>query len=236
MTDRFAARAARAPPREYAGAEVRAGGTSIGKHRPADGVAPGLIFEHEVSNLARKLLTLPLALDPAGFSVARISILGGLDRVGGSAEVVLGNMSNTGGLTRGIGRETRGTSKGSRRRHGVPAQRPGLHHLHPTVGPRSGRPDRLARARVCRHFFLKEMQHVLSAGGGPEGQQLVIGDGERPAAADRDQALVTDAGQDHAISMPVRNTAMCRRNVRPRIPLSDTHDVCGRGSQRNIRR
>jgi hypothetical protein len=194
--------------REYAGAEVRAGGMSVGEHRPADVVAPGLIFEHEVSNLSRKLLTLPLALDPARFSIARISILGGLDRVGGSAEVVLGNMSNTSGLTRGIRRETRGSSKGSRRRHGMPAQRPGLHHLHPTAGPRSSRLDRLARARICRHFFLEEMQHVLSAGGDPEGQQLVMGVGERPAAADRDQALVTDAGQDHASSMPVPNTAM----------------------------
>jgi hypothetical protein len=100
--DPVAARSARAPPREYAGAEDRAGGTSIGKHRPADVVAPGLIFEHEVSDLARKLLTLPLALDPAGFSVARISILGGLDRVGGRAAVVLGNMSNTGRLPRGL--------------------------------------------------------------------------------------------------------------------------------------
>jgi RHS repeat-associated protein len=44
-----------------------------------------------------------------------------------------------------------------------------------------------------------------------------MGVGERPAAADRDQALVTDAGQDHAISMPVRNTATCRRHVRPRM-------------------
>lgn len=178
----------RAPPRECAGSEVRAGGTSIGKQRPADVVAPGLISEHDVSNLARKLLTLPLALDPAGFIVARISILGGPYGIGGGAEVVLGNMSNTGGLTLGIGRETCGSLKGSRRRHGVPAQRPGLHPLHPTVGPRSGRLDRLARARICRHFFLEEMQHVLSAGGGPEGQQLVMGVGERPAAADRDQA------------------------------------------------
>jgi len=197
----------------------QAGGTSIGKHRPADVVAPDLIFEHKVSNLARKLLTLPLALHPDGFSVARISILGGLDRVGGSAEIMLGNMSYTGGLTRSIGRETRGSSKGSRRRHGVPSQRPSLHHLHPTVDPRSGRLDRLARARVCRHFFLEEMQHVLSAGGGPEGQQLVIGVGERPAAADRDQALVTEAGQDHAISMPVPHTAICRRHVRKPIRL-----------------
>lgn len=164
-----------------------------------------MISEHEVSNLTRKLLTLPLALDSAGFSVARISMLGGLYRIGGSAEVVLGNMSDTGGLTRGIGRETRGSSKGSRRRHGVPAERPGLHHPHPTVGPRSGRLDRLAGARVCRQLFLDEMQHVLSAGGGPEGQQLVMGVGERPAASDRDQALVTDAGQDHASSVTVPN-------------------------------
>ncbi len=62
---------------------------------------------------------LPLALHPAGFSVAWISILGGLDGVGGSAEVVLGHMSYTGRLTCSIGRETCGSSKASSRRHGV---------------------------------------------------------------------------------------------------------------------
>ncbi len=185
----------------------RTGGTSICEDRPADVVAPGLISEHEVSHLARKLLTLPLALDPAGASVARTSNHGSLDRIGGCAEVVLGNMCNTGCLTRGIGSETRGSSTGSRRRHGVPAQSPRLHHLHPTVGPRSGRRDRLARARVCGLFCLEELQHVLSAGRGPEGQHLVMGVGERPTAADRDQALVTDAGQDHASSMPVSRPA-----------------------------
>jgi hypothetical protein len=188
---------------------------SIGKHRPADVVSPGLIFEHEFSNLPGKLLTLPLALDPAGFSVARISILGGLDRVGGGAEVVLGNVSNTGGLTHGIGRETRGCSMRSRRSHGVPAQRPGSRHPHPTLGPRTGRLDRLARAKVCRHFLLEERKHVLGARGSPDGQQLVIGVSERTAATDRDQALVTDTGQDHATSMPVRN----RRPVPAPPPL-----------------
>lgn len=178
--DRLLARPATAPSRERAGSEVRVGGISIGKQRPADVVAPGLISEHEVSNLTRQLLTLPLALDPAGSSVARISMLGGLYRIGGSAEIVLGNMSDTGGLPRGVCRETRGSPEGSRRRHGVPAERPGLHHLHPTVGPRSGSLDCLARARVCRHFFLEEMQHVLRAGGGPEGQQLMMGVGEFP--------------------------------------------------------
>ena len=43
------------------------------------------------------------------------TLLGGLDRVGGSPEVVLGKMSNTGGLTRGIVRETRACSKGAPR-------------------------------------------------------------------------------------------------------------------------
>ena len=166
-----------------------------------------MILEHEVANRDWKLLTLPLALGPAGFSVARISSLRRLDRVRGSAEVVLGNMSHTGGLTRGEGRKASGSSKRSRRSHGVPAQRAGLHHLHPTVGPPSGRLDRSARARVRCQFLLEQSQHVLSAGGRPMGQQLVIDLGERPTSADRDQALITDAGQDHPISMPVRNTA-----------------------------
>jgi hypothetical protein len=166
-----------------------------------------LILEHEVANRDWKLLTLPLALGPAGFSVARISSLRRLDRVRGSAEVVLGNMSHTGGLTGGVGRKASGSSKRSRHSHGVPAQRPGLHHLHPTVGPRSGRFDRLARARVRCNFLLEQTKHVLRAGGSPEGQQLVMDVGERPASADRDQALITDTGQNHAISMPVRSTA-----------------------------
>jgi hypothetical protein len=50
------------------------------------------------------------------------------------------------------------------------------------------------------------MEYVLSAGGGPDGQKLVMGVGERPASADRHQAFIANAGQDHAIIMPVSHT------------------------------
>ena len=51
---------------------------------------------------------------------------------------------------------------------------------------------------------------MLSAGGGPEGQELVVTVGERPASADRHQTLVTDAGQDHLFSMSPPHTDVGR--------------------------
>ena len=76
-------------------------------------------------------------------------------------------MADAGGLTRGVGREPSGSSQRPCRPHRVAADRSSLHHLHSAVGPRAGRLNRLARATVRWDLFLEEVQHVLSAGGGP---------------------------------------------------------------------
>ncbi len=189
-------------------------GTSICEHRPADVVAPDLIFEHEVPDFVWQLVSLPLALDPAGSSVVRIGRLRGLDRVGGSAEVVLGQVSYAGGLACGVGREAHGSSKWARGGHGMTTHRSGLHHPHLTLGPRSGGLDGLTRARVSWAFFFEVTKHVLGTVGGPEREQSVMCVGERPTATDRDQALVTNGGQDHSTSMPVLHSA-AGRHLRP---------------------
>ncbi len=147
-----------------------------------------MIVEHEVSDFVWELVSLPLALDPAGFSVVRIGRLRGFDRVGGSTEVVLGNVSYAGGLACGVGREARGSSKWARSGHGVTALRSGLHHRHLTPSPRSGRLDGLTRARVVWMFIFEEPKRVLGAVGGPDSQQSVMGVGERPTTTNRDQA------------------------------------------------
>jgi hypothetical protein len=132
------------PPGPHRGPKSRAGAISTDKHGPADVVTADLILEDKISNLAWKLLTLPLTLDAAGLSVARISSLHRLDRVGSRTEVVFRNMPNTRSLTCGVGRETRSLTKWSSCAHGVAAQSPSLHHLHSSVGPRTRRVDRLA--------------------------------------------------------------------------------------------
>lgn len=179
---------------------------SVDEGGPADVVAANLIFQHEVSNLVRKLPALPFALDLSCVSAARICSSGSLDRIGGGTEVVLGNMAYAGGLTRGVGREPRGSSQRPSCPHRMPADRSSLHHLHTAIGPCPRRVDRLAGARICRLLFLEQIQDVLSAGGGPEGQKLVIRVGERAAAADRHQARVADAGKDHARTLPARSS------------------------------
>jgi hypothetical protein len=53
------------------------------------------------------------------------------------------------------------------------------------------------------------MQHMLGALGGPQRQKLVVRVAEQPAPADRDQARVADAREDHANSLPVLDAAAC---------------------------
>jgi hypothetical protein len=171
---------------------------SIDEDGPTDVVAANLIFYHKLSNRIRKLSALPFALGPSCLRTGVIGSLSSFDRVRGGAEVMLGNMTYAGGLTRGVGREPSGSPQWPCRPHRVPADRSSLHHLHPAICPCAGRLDRLARARVRRDLFLEDVQHVFRTRGGPQGQKLMISVGERAAAADRHQARVADSGKDHA--------------------------------------
>jgi hypothetical protein len=71
--------------------EVRAGvRTQHSKHRPADVVPQPLVIQYEVANRLRQLVTLPLTLEsPRCLALAfRCSSTGGLDRIGGRAQLV----------------------------------------------------------------------------------------------------------------------------------------------------
>lgn len=80
----------------------------------------------------------------------------------------------------------------------APAPGSSLHHLDAATGPRACRIDCLSKPQVRLRLFLEGVQHELSAGGGPSRQKPMNSVGERPAATDRHQARVTDAGKDHA--------------------------------------
>ena len=60
----------------------------------------------------------------------------------------------------------------------------------------------------------EQVQNVFRAVGSPQCDESMVGVGERPAAADRDQARVTDRREDHETSMPGprRATSACCDN------------------------
>jgi hypothetical protein len=66
------------------------------KHRPADLVPQPLVIKHERTNSLRQLIALPLALEsPCRLALAiGCSSTCGLDRIGGRAKLVRGNMGD----------------------------------------------------------------------------------------------------------------------------------------------
>ena len=71
------------------------------------------------------------------------------------------------------------------------------------------------------------MQHVLSAGGGPKSQQLMMSVGEPPAAMDRHHAGVADPGKDHADSLPACGSPYVRaRRFSNNDPSPALEDGC----------
>lgn len=78
-------------------------------------------------------------------------------------------------------------------------RRTGLHHRDFAARPGPSLSDRLTRARVGRLRRLEQVQDVFRAGCRPQGQQLMIGVGERPSPADRDESGVAFFGQYHSL-------------------------------------
>ena len=77
---------------------------STGEHRPADVVAQPLVIKYELADRLRELIALPLALkSPCGLAQAfRGRRTCSLDRVGGRAELVRGNVGDGSGLAGGV--------------------------------------------------------------------------------------------------------------------------------------
>lgn len=180
---------------------------SICEYRPTDAVAASLVLQDDFSDLIGKLPALPVSFSLARSRMAGLGCLGGLDGIGGGTEIVLGDMAHAGRLASGESSKTSSSTQRPGRTHGVPAHCAGLHHGHLATSPRSCSLDRLAGTQVRWLLIFEQVQHVLCASGGPNGQELMILIGERPAPADSYQARVPQLGKDHTNSLSLLSAA-----------------------------
>jgi len=187
-------------------------GSSAVEHRPADLVAQPLIVKHKLANRLRKLLTLPPALTtPRGLRPALLrGGTGGLDRIGGSTQLVCGNVRNSSSLARSVGGMPSRPTQISRRTHRMTARRTRLHHLHLATHPGAGMLDRLTRSWVRWLSRLEEFENVLGARCRPQSEKVMIRVGEGPTAADRHEARVSHFREDHRVRclLPTRGQPM----------------------------
>ena len=197
---------------------------SVIKHRPADVVAQPLVVKDKFAYRFRKLLPLPVALEPpcSRAPVFRHGSTRGLDGIGRGAKLVRGDVGHRPGLAGGI----RGVAS-------CPAQVPGcghcmasrsasLHHFHFAACPGPGMFNRLARTKVCGARRLEEAKDVLGARGGPKSQEAVVRIGEGSATADRNETRVPDLGKDHGQTVHERAPRLARRSNEPLITPSAT--------------
>ena len=173
------------------------------EHRPADLVPQPLIIEDEFANRCRQLFALPTTLDPT----AALTIASGggrtrgLDRVGGSTELVCGDVRHRCGLAGSERRVPSSSTQLSSGSHGVASRRTGLRHLDLAARPGPDLLDRVAGPWIRRLFRLEEVQNVLCARCRPQSQDPMVGVRERPAAADGDEARVALLGEDHGLDV-----------------------------------
>jgi hypothetical protein len=81
---------------------------------------------------------------PRGLTLAcQRGSTGGLDRIGGSTELMRGDVRDSPGLARSVCGMPGSSTQVSGRAHGMTAGRSSLHHLHLTTHPCSGSLDRL---------------------------------------------------------------------------------------------
>src|SRR5215468_4497611 len=152
----------------------RPGPRSAVKHRPADVVPQPLVVKYEFANRLRELVTLPPALEPTCALAFRGASTRGLDRIGGRAEFVRGDVRDGPGLASSVRGMPCHPTQVSGRGHGMAGRRASLGHLDLATHPGSGMLDRLARSRVLRPGRLEEVKDVLRARCRPKGQELVI--------------------------------------------------------------
>jgi hypothetical protein len=158
-----------------------------------------LVIKHELANSVRQLITLPLALEsPCSLALAfGCSSTCSLDRIGGRAKLVRGNMGDGPGLASGVCGMPCRTMQVSGRAHRVASRCASFHHLDLAAHPRAGMLDRVTRSWVPGLSRLEEVYDVLRACGGPESEELVIRIRESPTTADRYEARVPDFREDH---------------------------------------
>jgi len=176
------------------------------EHRPADVVPQPLVVVYERANRLRELVALPPALEsprPLALSYRR----GGtccLNRIGGRAELVRGDMCDGRGLAGSVRGMPCCITQVSGRRHRMAGRRARLGHRDLATHPGAGMLDRLTRSRILRPSRLEEVKDVLRARCRPQGKELVIRIGEGSTAADRHETRVSVFREDH-IQHPFRS-------------------------------
>jgi hypothetical protein len=148
---------------------VRQGSASAVEHRPTDVVAGPLVTKYELADRLREVIALPLALEsPCGLAQARrYRCTSGLDRVGGCAELVRGDVSDGPGLAGGVRGMPCCPTQVSGCPHRMAARRASLHHLDLAAHPGPDMLDRLARSLVPRLGRLEEAKDVFCTRGSP---------------------------------------------------------------------
>ena len=157
-----------------------------------------LIVKDELADRLRELVALPAALEPA------CAFLGSggrrtrrLDCVGGSAELVRGDMRHHCRLTGCICGMPSGAAQLSCRTHGMTTCGTGLSHPDLAARPCPNLLYRLAGPGIRDLHTLEEVQNVLCARRRPQSQEPMVGVRERPPAADGREARVAVLGKDH---------------------------------------
>jgi hypothetical protein len=159
------------------------------EYKPADFVSQPLIVQNKIANCIRQLLTLPLTLQATCLLPFPLDDGGPCspDSIGGCAQLMCRNMRYCRSLSGGIGRLSCSSAQLSGGCHGVTGSISGLRHrdfaAHPCPSLREG----LARPRVRRLRRLEQVQDVFRTRCGPQGEQLMVGVGERPSAAYGDE-------------------------------------------------
>src|SRR5438874_126205 len=172
---------------------------SAAEQRPTDVVPQPLVVEYELANRLRELVALPVALESPGalaLSFRRGSTCG-LDRIGSRTELVRGDVCDDrrlAGSKRGM---ARCPTQISGRGHCVATRCASLGHRDLAAHPRAGLLNRLTRSRVFRPSRLEPVEDVLRARCRPQGEELVIGIGEGPTAADRHETRRAIFREDH---------------------------------------
>jgi hypothetical protein len=169
------------------------------KHRPTDVVPQPLVVDDELADRFRKLVTLPLALQsPCEITLAfgRGGTCG-LDRIGGRAELMRGDMCDDPGLASSVCGMPCCPAQVSGRAHRMPPRRASPPHRDLATHPGASMLDRLARPWVPRPNQLEQVKDVLRARCRPQSEQMVIWISEGPTAADRHEARVPDLREDH---------------------------------------
>jgi hypothetical protein len=135
------------------------------KHRPTDVVPQPLVVKNEFANRLRELVTLPLTLaSPRDVALtSRRCSTSGLDRIGGRAELVRGDVCDAPGLTSRERGEPCGSAQISGRAHGMATGGARLHHRDLATHPGASMLDGFAWSRVIRLCRLEEVEHVLRA-------------------------------------------------------------------------